>query len=372
LEGYRRDQFDPGYGEQQGWRDGHEFHNEARGLSVPQAVHGEDLDEDFFGDEEDFDDDRAGGRKRGRTKLIAAALAAAVAAGGGAYYYKLVSGGDKATPFIRADTRPSKETPGNPGGRQFPNGEKSIYERLTPDGQTQVASAAPQSFNPPQDAAAAGGNSLEERIEEALKRAQRSGDAPPAGPAQAGRPGADQPTVVRSESYRPDGTRVDSRPIITPSFGNASQLPPPFGNAMPAQAAPVPAPPAPFRAASGPVPAPAQPQFATAMATAPRSAPVRGAPPPAAEPVSAPVGAFFVSLKSAPDEKAIQRDIAGLTDKYKSVLGDVQLTTKIADLGSKGVTYRAVAGPLGSRQEAMDLCQKIKGVGGDKACFVTN
>ena len=45
---------------------------------------------------------------------------------------------------------------------------------------------------------------------------------------------------------------------------------------------------------------------------------------------------------------------------------------KIADLGAKGVTYRAVAGPLGTKQEAMDLCTKIKGVGGDKACFVTN
>ena len=77
-------------------------------------------------------------------------------------------------------------------------------------------------------------------------------------------------------------------------------------------------------------------------------------------------------MKSAPDEKAIQRDLTILTDKYKSVLGEVQLTSKIADLGAKGVHYRAVAGPLGTRQEALDLCQKIKGVGGDKACFVTN
>ena len=77
-------------------------------------------------------------------------------------------------------------------------------------------------------------------------------------------------------------------------------------------------------------------------------------------------------MKSAPDEKAIQRDLTVLTDKYKSVLGDVQVSSKIADLGARGVTYRAVAGPLNSRQEAMDLCVKIKGVGGDKACFVTN
>ncbi|MBI4725322.1 MAG: SPOR domain-containing protein [Rhodomicrobium sp.] len=79
---------------------------------------------------------------------------------------------------------------------------------------------------------------------------------------------------------------------------------------------------------------------------------------------------FYVSLRSAPDEKAIQRDLPALSGKYKAQLGDVQLTVKIADLGAKGVTYRAVAGPLGTRQEAMDLCQKIKGAGG--GCFVTN
>src|SRR5208283_5039729 len=81
---------------------------------------------------------------------------------------------------------------------------------------------------------------------------------------------------------------------------------------------------------------------------------------------------FYVSLQSAQDEKAIQRATATLSEKYKSVLGDVQVTTKIADLGAKGVTYRAVAGPLGTKAEAAELCTKIKGVGGDKACFVTN
>ena len=77
-----------------------------------------------------------------------------------------------------------------------------------------------------------------------------------------------------------------------------------------------------------------------------------------------------MSLKSSPDENAIQRDIPAVTEKYKSVLGDVQLTAKIADRGELGISYRLVAGPLGTMQEAKDLCQKIKGVGGDKACFV--
>ncbi len=306
--------------------------------------------------------------------LFASAVVVAV---GGAYAYKTLVGpkGERATPLIQADRTPSKEIPGNPGGRQFPHGEKAIYERLTPDGRTQVASFTPPpaaAVSPAFTASAAGGTSLEDRIDEALKKAQSTGDAPATPPRQ----GTDQPTVVRSESYRPDGTRVDSRPVITPNIVSVENgLPYPFGNATaPAQAAQPQ--PAPFRTA--PASAPAQQQFSTAMAPAPKAAPLRTAsrtPPPAdvaTAAVPAPAGGFYVSLKSAPDEKAIQKDIPALADKYKSVLGGVQLVAKIADLGAKGVTYRAVAGPLGTRQEALDLCQKIKGVGGDKACFVTN
>jgi hypothetical protein len=353
-------QLDPRYAGQEAWHaEDHGYHEGGAGLP---ALHADEFDDDFFGDDEEFDDHQDG-KKRGRKMLVFAAVAAAAVAGGGFYAYKTMLGGDKATPFIRADNRPSKESPGNPGGRQFPNGEKAIYERLTPDGQTQVASFAPQpSPRLPDQAAqggapAAGGNSLDDRIEEALRRAQRSGDAPTAAPAP--RPGSDQPTIVRSEIYRPDGTRVDSRPVIQPQFANVNQgqLPPPFGTAAPMAVPASPPPSAAFRSAPAPTPAPQQ--FATAMASpTPRAAPA--------------AGGFYVSLKSAPDEKAIQRDLPALSDKYKSVLGDVQIISKIADLGSKGVTYRAVAGPLGSRQEAMDLCQKIKGVGGDKACFVTN
>jgi hypothetical protein len=355
--------YDSRYEPQESWhgdQQGYNAHEEQQGRHLV-PTHGDELDEDFFGDEDDYDHDELHGTpRRGRKKLIAAAVAAALAAGGGAYYLKHPGGGDKAAAVIRADTKPSKEMPGNPGGKQYLNGDKTIYERLRPDGTTQTASASIPAAPPAAPAFASpppAGNSLEDRIDEALNRVRRSGDAPPAG-----RPGSDQPTVVRSESYRPDGSRV--QPVITPTIADTSNgLPYPFGNAPAATAA-----------------APQQPQqqFAT-MAAPARGGPVRAPARPAlvaAEPAAAPAPAtgsgFYVSLKSAPDEKAIQKDLAALNDKYKSVLGDVQLTTKVADLGAKGVTYRAVAGPLGTRQEAMDLCQKIKGVGGDKACFVTN
>ncbi len=371
-----QDPFSARYGSQDSWADEHPLHDEEDGAAgLQHDEHGNELDEDFFADEDDLeqDHDRLPAPKSGRKKLIAAALVGAIAiGGGGAYLYKSVKGGgdETATPILRADNRPMKEVPGNPGGKQFPNGEKMIYDRLTPDGQqvqtaafATVASAAQPA---PAAAPAPAGNSLEERIDEALRKAQRAGDAsqPSASPSR------DQPTVVRSESYRPDGTRVDAaRPFVTPSVVDTSsgQLPAPFGSASPAPAQPQLA--APFR--TTPVASSSAAIQAVAPAPAPRNAqPIARTASITPVEAAAPAGGFYVSLKSAPDEKAIQKDLALLTDKYKSVLGDTQLSSKIADLGAKGVTYRAVAGPLGTRQQAMDLCQKIKGAGG--SCFVTN
>ncbi len=346
------------------WADENAFHEDDRGVGDRELVaHENELDEDFFADEDELENDHLPPPRRSRKMLIAAALAGAlVVGGGGAYLYKSVKGAgggeENATPFIRADNRPLKELPGNPGGKQFPNGEKTIYDRLTPDGQ-QIQAAA---YAPPAPAAAptaqpAAGNSLEERIDEALRKAQQASDAPqPVAPAR----GADQPTVVRSESYRPDGTRVDSngRTTVTPTIVDMNAgLPPPFGASTQTVAPPQPQMAAPFHTA--PVPSSPAPASRSASLTP-------------AEPTATPTGGYWVSLKSANDEKAIQKDLTVLTDKYKSVLGDVQVTSKIADLGAKGVHYRAVAGPISSRQEALELCQKIKGVGGDKACFVYN
>ncbi len=79
---------------------------------------------------------------------------------------------------------------------------------------------------------------------------------------------------------------------------------------------------------------------------------------------------FYVWLKSAPDRNALQNEIPAITERYKSVLGDFQPTMQVADLGQRGCTYRIVAGPLNTRQDAKELCMKIKDIGGDKACFV--
>ena len=76
------------------------------------------------------------------------------------------------------------------------------------------------------------GNSLEERIDEALRKAQQASDAPQQ-PAQPATRGPDQPTMVRSESY-PAGWNSRRRRASTTSAiadMNGGQLPAPFGTA---------------------------------------------------------------------------------------------------------------------------------------------
>ncbi len=78
--------------------------------------------------------------------------------------------------------------------------------------------------------------------------------------------GANQPTVVRSEAYKPDGTRIDSRPVITPNIANVDNgLPYPFGGGT----VPKPAPAKPALAAS-PAAQPGQPQFTVSATAAPK------------------------------------------------------------------------------------------------------
>jgi Ca-activated chloride channel homolog len=135
---------------------------------------------------------------------------------------------NKATPTIVADAQPSKKVPGNPGDQRFPNGERTIYDSLRPDGSTFAPPPPPE------------GKSLEGRIDEALRKVHREAGAP------ASPPGAGQNTVVRSESYSPSKNRIASQPSTTPIVKDAETgLPYPFSDAAaPKPAGPMVAPPA--------------------------------------------------------------------------------------------------------------------------------
>jgi cell division protein FtsN len=97
------------------------------------------------------------------------------------------------------------------------------------------------------------------------------------------------------------------------------------------------------------------------------------------DPVAAPVqvtepaptseSGFFAQFKADQDQKAAEAELAAIVEKYKAVLGDLPVKTRSVDLKEKGVWIRVLAGPLKSRDDAANLCKKLKSAG-IEACIV--
>jgi hypothetical protein len=156
--------------------------------------------------------------------------------------------------------------------------------------------------------------------------------------------------------------------------GVPAGAPPPPAKPTPAARAPVSAP----AAAAPPAPSPRNPATANASANEPLSISPQGAPPDPAPPTRvatagpAPAagggGQYVVQLASQKTEADAQASYRALQSKFPAVLGSRQALIKRADLGDKGVYYRAMVGPFGSSDEATQFCVSLKSAGGQ--CFV--
>ena len=76
-------------------------------------------------------------------------------------------------------------------------------------------------------------------------------------------------------------------------------------------------------------------------------------------------GSYLVQVSSQKSEADAESAYRGIQSKYGGVLGGQPHQVRRADLGSKGVYYRAMIGPFGSREEAVSLCTNLKQAGGD-------
>jgi hypothetical protein len=163
--------------------------------------------------------------------------------------------------------------------------------------------------------------------------------------------------------------------------------------------APVPVRTAPPRAAAQPAPRPPAPETApqTASQTAPRAeanaplsiVPDQGGATPAAAPArtrTAPArpaentataaneaapsagGSYAVQVTSQRSEAAAQTEFRALKAKFPAQLGDHEPIVRRADLGAKGVYYRALVGPYASMDQAAAMCSSLKAAGG--TCIV--
>jgi cell division septation protein DedD len=81
-------------------------------------------------------------------------------------------------------------------------------------------------------------------------------------------------------------------------------------------------------------------------------------------PAAVNTGGYVVQVSSQRNEADAQASFRALQGKFPSVLGSRAPLIKRADLGAKGVYYRAMVGPFGSSEEASHFCGNLKSAGG--------
>jgi cell division protein FtsN len=230
-----------------------------------------------------------------------------------------------------------------------------------------------------------------------------------AGPSNTAAPSAmGEPKKVRTVTIRPNAADSNGAPApFTPPTGAAPAAPPalPARGAPTQLSAPVQQPPvqqqppaqmkppaaAPVQSAAPPANAPLslnedsvltlprslnEPRTAAPprQAPAPRQPPqkdaaIAAAPPPPQPLAQAPArGGYFVQVSSQRSEGDASAALRNLQAKYPSLLGGQPATIRRAELGERGVFYRAMIGPYASREQATQLCNSLKAAGGD--CLV--
>lgn len=335
-------------------------------LPVPEQGQGfEDPDADDADDYE-YEEPRRG--RRGL--LIAGALVGAIMVGGGlAYGYKTIIGpAPKGTPpVIKADARPAKEQPEDPGGRQFAHSDSKLMGRLDSSGSSSSSSGSALASTL-DDAESSGVR----RVPTVIVGRDGSIAPPPAEPrlpaTTVSVPGmtivdgfGGRPTMLPQREERQRSAEVPPAPRIIARAEPEAQPSPPT------QAAPSPPPPIRSAAVQPEQPVVRQPP---PRQTAPRQpAPKQAAANPA--PKSNPVGyvAVLASQKSRIDAL---KTFADLQQKYNRVLQNKIPDVLEADLSARGLgtMYRVVVGPPSSREAAADLCGQLKSAG-FQGCWIT-
>ncbi len=339
--------------------------------SAPQAFYdGEQADADFLDESQFMNPGEAEAKPARKFSLrsrsiymVGSALLGAVALGGAlAFAYKQSGGamGGGEPPVVQADSRPVKEVPQQPGGKEFPHKNKLIYERLQNGDQPEAERIVPR--------------------QEELAMPAMPGAAPGAAPMQ-------PPAVatVDDPNAADGGPRRVKTLVVRP---DGSVMPPPEAPAAPQQAAPAEAAPAPapqqqMAAAEPAMPAVPMPQAAPAPAPVAEAAPPpAAAPAPAADPASvaaippkpkvatadvAPAPSkpsqYVVQVGSKQNQTEALATFADMQQKYPTLLASYRPMVQKADLGAKGVWYRLRIGPIIDKSAATKLCGQLKSQG---------
>jgi hypothetical protein len=250
-------------------------------------------------------------RRRGGVMTVAAVVGLALVGTAGVFGYRTwtspsTSGGEP--PVIKAEQTPTKVVPAAPSG----DPSKQIYDRVGDRGGEQVVPREEQPVDPKNAVRAAA------PAPTTTGMPASTGSVFPPVPAQPQPPGpaGTEPRKVKTEIIRPN---------------QAAAMPP--VNQPPARIA------------------------ATTPAT----------PPPATRSVAA-SGGYVVQVASQRSEADAHASFKALQQKYPSVLGGYQVVIRRADLGEKGIYYRAQVGPFSTAEQAKEMCGSLKSAGGQ--CIV--
>ena len=145
-----------------------------------------------------------------------------------------------------------------------------------------------------------------------------------------------EPKRVRTMTIRPDAPSGDTVIASPPSTGTAAR--------------------APAAKQSGP------------LTIAPQSDPSPRTKVAARTPSAAASGAYVVQVSAQKTEEEAQSSYRALQAKYPGVLSGRDASIRRADLGDKGVYYRAQVGPFANAEAANTFCGNLKAAGGQ--CIV--
>jgi cell division septation protein DedD len=292
-----------------------------------------------------------GGLKGRSAFMVGSALLGAIALGGAmAYAYKQSGGGmgSEQPPIVQADARPVKAAPDDPGGKEFPNKNKLIYDRLTngdvAEGERLVPrqeDVAVPALPPATDTAG-----LPASVATTDLATQGADTAEDGGPRKVKtlvvRPDGSVEAPAADEVAEAAGAVADAATGAVDTAAAAAQ-----GAVMP-----VPAPQEPAPQAAAPAPAAAPPQQVAAV-----------------DPTPAPAAPtqYVVQVGAHKSQTDALANYADIQQKNSSLLGKYPpMVQKVAVSG--GTMYRLRVGPMASRGEAYKLCGDLKASGTD--CFV--
>lgn len=303
-------------------------------------------------------------RRRGSSLVTAVVLICCAMLGtAGAYGYRTYSShsGAKQPPVIIADSAPSKVVPADQKSARSQDrlNDQGGDERLVSREEQPVPLQTP-------------GTSAVPRVvfPSPIPVPSTTGSTPAAGRQSGeGSNPNEQPKRIRTVTIRQDAGDGGGQPAADPGSRPAAGARPQARSATPS---PAPAqrtsrdqplsldpaaPAADARSAQRPLTPPAPRETA---APAPREAPSQGT-----RLASAPSsgGGYLVQVSSQRSESDAQASYRGLQAKY-SQLQARQPIIRRADLGSKGVYYRAMVGPFDTAGEAEQFCSGLKHAGG--------